>query len=242
MSAAQTEAWNALLDLGERFETGWAVVGGQMVFLHSIERGVTIARPTSDGDTALDIRARPHMLYEFTSALADLGFEPDEPTWTNRHYRWRRGAAVVDVLIPRHLGERAEARLSAAGYRGLEAPGAQHAVARAERVQVKVGDRAGHVLRPSLPGAISTKAAALLLIDDPYSARHIEDIAILAHGLSRGDHFTDYTRTELRRVRNALGRVAREPALVAHIDDAEFALRRLALALDVAERRQRGGL
>ena len=46
MTPAQAEAWNGLLDVAERHPTGWTLVGGQMVQLHCIERGVAPARPT----------------------------------------------------------------------------------------------------------------------------------------------------------------------------------------------------
>jgi len=45
MSAAQEQAWAALLDIAERLPSGWCLVGGQMVHLHCVERGVVPPRP-----------------------------------------------------------------------------------------------------------------------------------------------------------------------------------------------------
>src|SRR5699024_12393267 len=45
-----------LLDLSERISVGWTLVGGQLIHLHSVERGQAPVRPTTDLDTVLDIR------------------------------------------------------------------------------------------------------------------------------------------------------------------------------------------
>jgi len=115
MTPAQAEAWNGLLDVAERHPTGWTLVGGQMVRLHCIERGVAPARPTDDVDAVLDVRAEPDVLRTFTSALADVGFVSAGESWQGHQHRWRRGAGEIDVLIPRHLGEKAAGRRGASG-------------------------------------------------------------------------------------------------------------------------------
>ncbi|HMO10199.1 MAG TPA: hypothetical protein PKB06_01545, partial [Actinotalea sp.] len=81
MTPAQAEAWNGLLDVAERHPTGWTLVGGQLVQLHCIERGVAPARPTDDVDAVLDVRAEPDVLHTFTSALADVGFVSAGEAW-----------------------------------------------------------------------------------------------------------------------------------------------------------------
>jgi len=91
------------------------LVGGQMVRLHCIERGVAPARPTDDVDAVLDVRAEPDVLRTFTSALADVGFVSAGESWQGHQHRWRRGAGEIDVLIPRHLGEKAAGRRGASG-------------------------------------------------------------------------------------------------------------------------------
>src|SRR5665647_1064045 len=113
MTGPQETAWHALMDLQVVHPTGWTLVGGQMVHLHCAERGASPTRPTDDVDAVLDVRAEPQVLHGFTTALTKLGFEPAGETWTGHQHRWERGDATVDILIPRHLGERAASRKGA---------------------------------------------------------------------------------------------------------------------------------
>lgn len=235
MSNAQTQAWHALLELGRRFESGWTLVGGQLVHLHCRERGANPSRPTDDGDAALDVRARPHMLMEFTTALTEMGFEAEEPSGFGIQHRWISSDAVIDVLIPRHLGERAESRAGAGGNPTLAAPGAQGALDRTERVEVVVGDQRGYVPRPTLVGAIAAKAAALEIIDDPQWRRHVQDLTILSTLIRRTDDFSTYSSRDFQRVRNAIGRTVADRSIIVSIEDGPSGLDRLRLALHRAE-------
>ena len=106
MNEAQTQSWHALMDLYERVDSNWALIGGQLVHLHCAERGVSPTRPTNDVDTVVNIRASPTMLVTFTGALRDMGFTPDISGDGIQH-RWRRDQAQIDVLIPEGVGERA---------------------------------------------------------------------------------------------------------------------------------------
>jgi hypothetical protein len=74
MPVAQENSWRALLDVQQRVATGWCLVGGQLVQLLCCERGVAPNRPTNDGDTVLDVRSRPTILFDFTTELSRLGF------------------------------------------------------------------------------------------------------------------------------------------------------------------------
>ena len=118
----QAAAWHALFDLHDRLPTGWALVGGQMVQSLCWERGALPNRPTHDADTALDVRARPRRLLEFTTALRELGFVADGESFEGHQHRWVRGGAQIDVLIPRFLGERAAGRRGATGGRRSQRP------------------------------------------------------------------------------------------------------------------------
>jgi hypothetical protein len=178
------------------------------------------------------------MLLRFTSALVDMGFVPDEQSAFGLQPRWRRDEAIIDVLIPRFLGDRATARTGAGGARTLAAPGAQGALDRTERVDVTVAGESGQVPRPTLVGAIAAKAAALELMDDPGWKRHVQDLTILSALIRRDDDFTVYSTRDFERVRNAIGRTVVDPSIVAALDDPETGLARLRLALEVAERRR----
>ena len=59
MGEAQKQSWQALMDLYERVNAGWTLIGGQLVHLHCAERGASPARPTNDIDTVVDIPGLP---------------------------------------------------------------------------------------------------------------------------------------------------------------------------------------
>ena len=172
MNEAQEQSWHALMDLYERLDSHWTLIGGQLVHLHCAERGVLPTRPTNDIDTVVDIRASQSILMTFTSALKDMGFRP-EISGEGIQHRWRRDQAQIDVLIPEGVGVRAASLIGAGGAPTIPAPGTTQALNRSEVVMVRVGGRTGSVLRPNLVGALVGKAAARTEIaSDPANARH----------------------------------------------------------------------
>jgi hypothetical protein len=209
---AQAEAWHALFEVHERIPTGWALVGGQMIQALCWERGAPANRPTVDADTALDIRAHPRMLMTFTSALRDMGFEPDGTSFEGHQHRWTRGEARIDVLIPRFLGERADSRRGAGGGTTVAAPGTQGALDRSADVRFRVEGGVGTIRRPTLQGAILSKAAALEIAGDD-STRHLIDIATLGALVTRRDRVGEgITTTERRRALAAAALIQRDDA------------------------------
>jgi len=137
----QSEPWNALLDLHQDVPRGWSLVGGQMVFLWCAERGGGPSRPTDDADTVLDVRAHPDILREVTGALAARGFRAEGTTRSGHQHRWVRDQAIIDVLIPRHLGNKV--RLGIGGATTIETPGAQKVLNRTLPCAVVVNGRPG---------------------------------------------------------------------------------------------------
>jgi hypothetical protein len=202
MLGAQAQAWLALMDLHERIDNGWTLIGGQLVHLHCAERGMSPTRPTSDIDTVVDVRAAQDMLASFTGALIDLGFAADTSGDGVQH-RWRRDLAQVDVLIPEGVGERAAARRGAGGGPTVPAPGSTQALARTEAIVVQVGDRVGTVLRPTLVGALVAKAAARTeIINDRARARHCTDFVVLANLIAARDfREADLNKKDRQRLR-----------------------------------------
>lgn len=202
MTAAQEASWHALLELAERFPTGWTLIGGQLVQLHCAERGVSPTRPTVDADAALDVRKQPQIFTTFTQHLEAIGFRVQKETTGGKQHRWVRGDAVVDVLIPTGLGRSADTK-SASGMPGLETDGAQYALNRTELVEITVGDRLGHIPRPTLMGALIIKAAAWGNTLDALRERHLSDFATLASMLTAADlrqaHLAKSERTYMRR-------------------------------------------
>lgn len=232
MTEAQAAAWHALFAVHRRLPTDWCLVGGQMVHSLCWENGITASRPTEDADAALDVRAHPQMLWDFTSALRDLGYAPDGEAWSGHHHRWVNGRAQIDVLVPRFLGERADSRRGVSGGTTIASAGAQGALDRAEPVRLDVAGVVGTVLRPTLQGALFAKAAALVN-DDPNPDRHLLDIALLGTAVGRTIRLGEGASSlERRRLLSALAQLDRRPALTAGIERGAGVTRRLRLALD----------
>lgn len=201
MARGQEAAWHGVLDLYDAHPTGWTLVGGQLVHLHCAERGFTPPRPTDDADAVVNAR-RPAVLGSVTTTLTGLGFVAAPASAHGVQHRWSRGEAVIDVLIPDGMGERAERRPSSTGLPTIAAPGGTQALRRSEVVEVRVGDRAGSVPRPNLIGALILKAKARIDTTAPERDRHCEDFAVLAAMLAatdvRGLHLTRGERASLR--------------------------------------------
>lgn len=205
MPSAQTNGWHALLDVAELIPTGWAVVGGQMVTVLCAERGQSPPRATDDVDTILDVRAAPGIHHQFTSALKGLGFELAGTSANDKQHRWVRQDAQIDVLIPRHLGERAALRKGAGGAPTIETPGAQYVLNRSSSAQVNVDGRIGTINRPTLVGGLIAKAAACTVALDTNRQRHIADCITLASLLRANDDFTNLLTGEHNYLTNMLG-------------------------------------
>jgi hypothetical protein len=235
MGVAQREGWLAMLDLYDRHPTGWTLVGGQMVHLWCAERGASPARPTDDLDAVLDVRAEPNVLLTFTRALSELGFAPSGQTWNGHQHRWVRGPAQIDVLIPRHLGQRASSRKGAGGGTTLETPGAQQALVRSQEVAVTVGERTGTVRRPSLLGALVAKAAANTVVLDPARRRHLLDFLVLTTLIEADDRVQEANERDRRYLQAMVAAIAADRRAVLSVTGAEdgIYLLRLALGLDV---------
>ncbi|PZF66086.1 hypothetical protein DEI81_00110 [Curtobacterium sp. MCBD17_013] len=235
LAPAQAAAWHALFDAYERLPRDWILVGGQMVQSLCWERGSASARPTQDADVALDVRARPQILWDLTRVLADLGFEPDGTSFEGHQHRWVREGAQIDVLQARFLGERADSRRGVRGGTTIAAPGTQGALYRASEIEVDVNGRVGRLLRPTLQGALVSKAAAADALVGQDNSRHLVDIATLAALVERRDALgIDLTATERRRLLAAVARIKRDPSLSrrAGVDPDAVEVIRIALASD----------
>lgn len=134
----------------------------------------------------------------------DLGFVASGVSGDGVQHRWRRGEAALDVLIPEGMGERAEKRPSASGFPTVATPGGTQALHRSESVEVRVGTRSGHVLRPTLVGTLILKAAARLETTTGERDRHTQDFATLLAMLGasdlRDEKFSPSDRRRLRRM------------------------------------------
>src|SRR5665647_3554138 len=124
MTRGQAEAWSGLLDLSERHPTCWTLVGGQMVHLHCIERGVApttrspFAQVPWDEDVDLRLAALPAVLVALPgladrneSQLDEGGREGSQRIRLSSDVehgidvvsRTRRGDASLDAVQVNHL-------------------------------------------------------------------------------------------------------------------------------------------
>ena len=68
------ELWAALIEVSELRPGEWTLVGGQMVFLHAIEHGVTPPRVSTDLDVLVNARVVTGGVREFVTAIEERGF------------------------------------------------------------------------------------------------------------------------------------------------------------------------
>ena len=192
---AQFEAWTVVFALAEAFDEGWVVVGGQMIQLHATELGVGQGvRPTFDIDVLVDIRAHRSGTERVADWLIEQGFELEGVNaFGIGHRYWRAadpgpGKVIVDVLAPDGVGENAS-RLTSPPARTVLVPGGTQALDRAEAVNVVARDLAGDrsvegiARRPSLLGALVTKAAATAIPGRENPDRDWQDAALLLRSI-----------------------------------------------------------
>lgn len=227
------ESWRGMLALSAAIgHQGWAVVGGQMTVLHASERGFTLPRVTDDGDIAVAVSAYPRRLREVTQALHDIGFRVDNDRGsipfaeTKDETRYVKGAARIDVLVPKGLRPTSNAIRTARGGKVLASHGVQRALERSEEITVRVESVTGIVLRPDLPGAIAAKAAAYQQESGSERRRHLLDIIMLGRMLSPADTRREpWNGREFARVTAALTTIGTGARLEMPTDDVTTAVR-----------------
>lgn len=64
--------WETLLELADLRAQEWTLIGGQMVFIHAIERGVEPVRVSSDLDLLVNARIVTGGVSEFVRAIQGL--------------------------------------------------------------------------------------------------------------------------------------------------------------------------
>jgi hypothetical protein len=228
MSSGQAASWHGIMDLYEQLNQGWTLIGGQMVHLHCAEHGYAPPRPTNDIDTVVDVRADRDMLQVFTATLVALEFSPAGVSAEGIQHRWIRGDAVIDVLLPEGVGDRAASRTGVTGSPTLSTPGGTQALRRSESVPVSVNGREGIVRRPDLVGALVMKAAAHTAVGDAARGRHRFDFATLAALVAARDfRDVDLNKKDRRRLRDMLVATRADPAVMVGLDDADESLNRL---------------
>lgn len=205
MDEPQETAWHALMDFDRDLDEPWVLVGGQMTMIHCLEHGVDGYRATDDGDIVLGVWTRRDALSTAARLLLDRGFAVVD-TSDGFGYRYARGTTVMDLLLPEGLERQRNQPKAPGGRPGLPVEGGNQALIRAERLPVRLADRTGHVLRPSLLGALVSKSAALVA-DSRDPERHRDDIALLgqvAYQSGMRELRDQATPNDRRRLRKAL--------------------------------------
>ncbi|MEO6472266.1 MAG: hypothetical protein ABIR57_10045 [Aeromicrobium sp.] len=231
MPPEQTASWLGILDLYDRLNDGWTLIGGQLVHLHCAERGEFAVRPTNDADTVIDVRADPTILHTFTKALEDLGFKAAGISAEGRQHRWKRGEASIDVLLPEGIGETASQRQGVTGSPTLPTAGGTQALRRTEVIAVRVDGREGFVRRPNLVGALVVKAAAHTNPGDHDLRRHRRDFAVLAGLITARDFAAEAVNgTDRRRLGRIAAAIEGDRELLLEIPGASDSIARLKAA------------
>jgi hypothetical protein len=220
--------WAAVRELVELLPAEWILIGGLMVQLHAVERGVTDVRATVDVDLLGQARP-PGALQAMDAALTRAGFEAAPADFDGYAYRYVRGAVIVDVLAPDGLNP---APTLDGSRKAVGVPGGSQALARAESVIVRLGEYSFAISRPSLLGAVLIKARSLIAHADPEAQR--EDLLRL---LSLVDDpramAAEITRAERGWLRRAEARLRLEEP--ANLSDAAMRQARLTLPLLVRD-------
>lgn len=156
-SDAEAQLWRTTAEIARLFaDWRWVLVGGLMVAILEREHGVTVSRTTVDVDALIDVRAVTQATRHAAIRLEEAGFIAEQ-TADGLAYRFVRGADIVDVLAPDHLGPRTDIVTAPPG-KTLEAVGGRQALERRRVVSVEVHGEGFSVPIPSLLGAIVIKA------------------------------------------------------------------------------------
>lgn len=190
MPPRQQQAWHVLLDLADADVAHWCLIGGQMVYVHAAEAGVTTPRPTLDVDVVVDVVAKPDGTMWLSTWLIEQGLVMDGMSPDGIGHRFVKdadpgpGKVSFDVLAPDHIGPRARL-VTRPPARTVEARGTRQALSRAEIVDVTVvgafdpAPRSGRIRRPNLLGAILTKAASASIPIRQKREQDLQDAAVL---------------------------------------------------------------
>jgi hypothetical protein len=199
----EAQLWHRLLDLAELTNAPWTLIGGQMVLLHSLERGHVPPQISQDGDIIGNVRADPAALTSLAADLERLGFDLEAITPEGVGHRYVRDSddvtVTIDLLAPEGLGSNTSLHTTRPA-RTLEVPGGTQALQRSGPVLVIHEGRVVALPRPSLLGAVVAKAAACGLGGDV--SRHHRDLALLCafveDPFAMRDEFTRKDRQRLR--------------------------------------------
>jgi hypothetical protein len=181
-TAEAQRLWDLTLDLAEAFgaDNDWVLVGGLMVQLFGFEHADD-SRPTVDIDVLGGSRKRPAMTKRAARIVTDRGGEVAMPPRSAKDlgYRFELDGSVVEILGPDGLKSDPP---TIGNLTTFQAEGGTQALARAETVQVWLGDRAPtEIRRPNLLGAILIKGRVVAKKRDKFESDRQDLIRLLSY-------------------------------------------------------------
>lgn len=179
----QERMWNLIFAVaGGLPPEKWALVGGQMVWLHAVQAGVMWPRTTRDIDMLANMELLTGNLHSCARALRDQGLRVrlDSNGFAYRFIDAEEEHAAslqVDLLAPDHIKDQAKLRMQ--GGKAVQIPGGTQALQRVGIMNVHLATGESAVVPvPGLLGAIVLKAAAWA-VDARERERHAQDAALL---------------------------------------------------------------
>ncbi|OIN82356.1 nucleotidyl transferase AbiEii/AbiGii toxin family protein [Mycobacterium malmoense] len=211
--------WPNVAELTEHLHSDrWSLVGGLMVQLHAVHRGVGIIRPTNDVDIMLHVETSRGVPAAAATALESLGYRLTTPVDPRNEFahRFIRGdtrvdvvasaADTVDVLLADHAAPRVVEKLR--GRTMVKIEGGTQALRRTINARLQIGT--GQTTTISVPdafGALVLKVAAYQT-DTRDRGRHLYDAAVLLCCIEdpyvERERFAGSDRKRLRLLANSL--------------------------------------
>ncbi len=169
----------------------WSLVGGLMVQLHTVHRGLDLVRPTNDVDIVLHIETTRGLPARAARALDRLGYRLRETTdpRDNTAHRWvrdgqvkvvggaQRDDEVVDVLAADHPAPAVIERMRGRDMVAIE--GGTQALKRTMNAVLDIRDDRATTISVPRPFAAMVLKAAAYLTDSRDRDRHLFDAAAL---------------------------------------------------------------
>lgn len=180
------EPWHRVAELAEVLPSEhWTLIGGLMVQLHALHRGIDAVRPTNDIDLIIHVETARGRPTSVARALEDLGYEIQPSLSGRTAHRFVRGDAtidvvaqdVVDVVAADHAAPSTLESLR--GYPLVQIEGGTQALRRTVNFEIDITSEARTRLSVPAPfGALVLKAAAHQT-DSRDRERHLSDAATL---------------------------------------------------------------
>ena len=177
MTSGLMSSWQAVIAITRQVPLEqWALIGGQMVTLHSLLASTSPPRLSLDIDLLVHVLAPKGALGKCSQLLREMDFRPEVDS-TGHVYRFRSSNdGVIDLLAPEGVPV---ARLPLIrGGHTIRVEGGRQALNRIAVVTVNLEGQRVDVPIPDLLGAVVLKSAAWA-VDSRDRVRHSQDAAFL---------------------------------------------------------------